>query len=303
MNFKHILSHSALVLKKYSPEILTGVGIGLSVGGTVLACKATLKFEDVVAKEFHENKENQAKVNTMVDEGRLEKENYTDFDRASDTAQIYALAFGKTVRLYAPAIGLGVAGIALILSGHHILSQRNAAIATAYAAVQEAYTKYRARVVEDLGADKDMEFQHGLVDDVKTDIDENGESDFVKIEGYDPNGISPYAVFFDKLSSHWEDEPGRNRMFLQAQQNYANDLLKSRGHIFLNEIYDMLDVPRTTAGQVVGWVYDPEKSESDTFVDFGLFNPLNEMAHEFVNGYETSILLDFNVDGVVYDLI
>ena len=88
-------------------------------------------------------------------------------------------------------------------------------------------------------------------------------------------------------------------MFLNGQQNFANDLLQARGHVFLNEVYDMLGIPRSQAGAVVGWV----KEFGDGYVDFGIFDGKTSQARSFVNGEERNILLDFNVAGVIYDLI
>ena len=92
-------------------------------------------------------------------------------------------------------------------------------------------------------------------------------------------------------------------MFLRHQQNYANDILKNRGYLFLNEVYDMLGFPRTKYGQIVGWVYDEKNSNGDNFVDFGIYDKDNPEKRKFVNGYETAIWLDFNVDGNILDLI
>ena len=85
-------------------------------------------------------------------------------------------------------------------------------------------------------------------------------------------------------------------------ETFANDLLKARGRLFLNEVYRMLGIDETKAGQVVGWVYNPDNPTGDNFVDFGIYNMQRERVRAFVNGYEPNILLDFNVDGVIWDL-
>lgn len=110
--------------------------------------------------------------------------------------------------------------------------------------------------------------------------------------------VSPYARWFNETCLGWNNIPENNLMFLRYQQNHANDMLKSRGYIFLNEVYDMLGIPRTKAGQVIGWVFDPDNPVGDNYVDFGLFDTRNE---DFVNGYINSVLLDFNVDGAILD--
>lgn len=102
-----------------------------------------------------------------------------------------------------------------------------------------------------------------------------------------------HTVIFDENSVCWSPTPEYNRVFLQCQQNYANDLLRARGHIFLNEIHDMLGVPRTGNGAVCGWIDNP--------VDFGIFNQ-DGIKRDLLTD-DGVIHLEFNVDGVIYDKI
>ena len=136
-------------------------------------------------------------------------------------------------------------------------------------------------------------------------MDDNGNETVTTetVEVADPNHYSPYAIIFDDGNTGWDKDPELTKFFLIQQQNYANDLLKSRGHLFLNEVYDMLGAKRTKAGAQVGWVYDEKNASGDNFVDFGIFDINNPKARDFVNGYERVIILDFNVDGVILDLI
>lgn len=107
--------------------------------------------------------------------------------------------------------------------------------------------------------------------------------------------LSPYARFFDETCAAWTKDPESNKFFLLRQQEYANKKLKDRGYLFLNEVYDMLGIPRTKAGQRVGWVYEPEYPIGDNYVDFGIYDEVHNRS--FVNGYKNSVLLNFNVDG------
>lgn len=109
---------------------------------------------------------------------------------------------------------------------------------------------------------------------------------------------SPYAVFFDETSAVWTKNSECNKLFLLRTQDLANLKLKARGYLFLNEVYDMLGLPRTRAGQLIGWIYDDRNPVGDNYVDFGIFNDRNS---SFVNGFEKSVLLDFNVDGNILD--
>lgn len=290
-----VARHGGLLLSKYSPHILMGSGLVGVIASAVLACKATLKLESVTA-DFSDGIE-QIKSDTE----------YNEKDRARDLVRIYfqrALALGK---LYGPSLALGAGSIACILGSHGILAKRNAAVMAAYAIMQDTFNKYRARVVEELGEEKDEAFRHGLKQKVETvtTIGEDGkktktkEVSLVPSEDYDEdNRASDYAKFFDEYSVQWTKDPAHNLFFLRSQQNFANDLLKSRGHVFLNEVYDMLGIPRTKAGAVVGWVR--YKNTDDNFIDFDIYSTRNR---SFVNGYNRAVLLDFNVDGVIYDKI
>lgn len=125
------------------------------------------------------------------------------------------------------------------------------------------------------------------------------------VEKQDSNtskGVSQYARWFDDGCPGWTKNPEYNLVFLKYQQDYANSKLKAQGYLFLNDVYDMLDIPRTNTGQVVGWIYDAENPIGDNFVDFGL-NRDDVQCKDFVNGYRRDVLLDFNVDGTILDLI
>lgn len=286
-------ARSLLLLKKFSPEILVVVGIAGVITSTVMACKATIKAEDAL-----ENAKGKLdKIHIAHD--TLPVEEYSGSDYKKDLAVVYAQTAVDFVIVYWKPITLGVVSIGCILAGHNILKQRNVAIMAAYKAVEESYSDYRKRVVAKYGAEEDRALKFGIEQIEHTTIDENGVKTVEMIEVVDPNGHSEYSKFFDEYSTQWSKDPGYNMAYLKGQQNFANDLLRSRGHVFLNEVYDLIGVPHTTAGAVVGWV----KGEGDDYIDFGIFDAENGKARDFVNGYERSILLDFNVDGTMYDKI
>lgn len=297
------LNRVGLKLKKHSPEILVVTGVVGTVASAVMACKATTKIDEVLA----ETKDNIDKTKDYV-ENKGFSEKYTEEDYKKDLTIFYAKGGLELVKLYAPSVALGALSITAILSGHNVLRKRNVALAAAYATVEKGFKEYRGRVVERFGEELDRELKYNIKakEVEETTVDEKtGEEKVTKktVNVADPNNYSTYARFFDDGCTGWTKDPEYNLMFLKNQQRYANDLLKSRGHLFLNEVYDMLGIPRTKAGQVVGWIYDEEYPNGDNFVDFGIYDLYNEKARDFVNGYEKTILLDFNVDGDIMNLI
>ena len=215
----------------------------------------------------------------------------------------------KLVKVYAPSVILGLLSITSILASNNIIRKRNMALAAAYAAIDSNFKDYRNRVVERFGKELDRELKYNIKpkEIEETIIDEEGNEVVVKktVNNAEVNLPSEYAKVFDEFSSCWTKDADYNLTFLRRIQDQANDKLRLRGHLFLNEVYDMLDIPRTKAGAIVGWIYDPNRENSDSYVDFGLYDNLinDESKRLFINGNERSVLLDFNVDGVIYDLL
>ena len=182
------------------------------------------------------------------------------------------------------------------------------ALAAAYTAVDRSFKDYRGRVIERFGKELDRELKFNIKSQEIEEkvIDEKGKEKVVKktVNVVDPNRYSEYSIVFQEGNTGWDDDPELTKYFLIRQQNYANELLKTKKRLFLNEVYEMLGAPLTKAGHVVGLVYDEsDEPIGDNFVDFGMFDIHNPKACDFVNGYEKAIILDFNVDGNVWDLM
>lgn len=191
-----------------------------------------------------------------------------------------------------------------IIKSHDILKKRNVALAAAYTAADKGFKEYRNRVVERFGNDVDKElrynvkakeFEHKVVNDDGT---EETVVETVNVASIDD--VSDFAKYFNKDCAGWSDNAEKNLFFLKRQQDFANELLEANGYLFLNEVYDMLGIPRSKAGQVVGWVYDKNVIAK---VDFGIYTINREENQQFVNGLEKNVLLDFNVDGNILDLL
>ena len=289
-------------VQKHSPEILAGVGVVGVVASTVMACKATMKLNDIL----EESKETRDKIREVESNPRYE-EQYSHEDAKKDLVINYTQTAMKVAKLYAPAVILGSASLGCLLASNDILRKRNAALSAAYMTVDKSFKEYRQRVVDRFGEEVEKEIRYNIKAEeiTSTVVAEDGSETTITetVKTMDPNLYSDYAKFFDEASPYWQKDPEYNFMFLKSQQQYANDLLKARGRLFLNEVYEMLGIDKTKAGQIVGWVYNPENPIGDNFVDFGIFDMSKERVRAFVNGYEPNILLDFNVDGDVWSLM
>ena len=288
--------------KKHSPEILIVTGTVGVVASAVMACKASTKLSAVLEDSKRETDEIKAAPAKPELAGK-----YTEEDAKKDVAKVHYQTGVKLVKMYAPSVLLGAASLGCIITSHNIIRKRNLALAAAYATVDKGFKEYRKNVIERFGKELDTELKYNIkkqeVEEVV--VKEDGKEEKVKhnIEVVDPNLYSPYARFYDDGCTGWQKDSEHNLFFLRSQQNHANDLLKAQGYLYLNDVYDMLGIPKTRAGQIVGWVYDEKHPVGDNFVDFGIFNPHNADARRFVNGNERVIILDFNVDGNILDLL
>ena len=289
-----------LKLKKHSPEILIGAGIVGVVASAVMACKATTKLNDIMEK----TKEDVELIHWSVEHPDDLPEEYTVEDSKKDLAIVYAKTGLELVKLYAPAVALGALSITGILASNNILRKRNVALAAAYTVVDKSFKDYRGRVVERFGEamDKELRFNIKAKEVEETVVDENGEEKVVK-KTVNTAQRNEYTYCYTNGCAGWDKDPDYNKMFLMHQQAHANDLLNANGYLFLNDVLDMLGFPRTKMGQAVGWLAKDIPGCGDGYVDFGVFDMNDPSKVDFVNGWESSIWLDFNVDGVIWDKI
>lgn len=290
-------------LKKHSPEILVVAGVVGTVASTVMACKATTKVNFILEETktkvdiIHEGVET-GEVKGYLDNGEVGMVPYNVEDSKKDLAIVYTQTGLKLAKLYGPAVLLGAMSITSILVGHNILRKRNLALAAAYTAVDTGFKEYRSRVVERFGdkLDKELLYNVKAQEIEEVEVDENGNETVVKktVEVANPIGQGAYTWCFDETSSAWERDAETNKFFLLRQQDFANEKLKAKGYLFLNDVLEMLGFERCRAGQTVGWMYD---GDGDGYIDFGIFDIHSKENRRFVNGLEKSIWLNFNVDG------
>ena len=297
---------------KNSPQILIYAGAVGGIGAGFMACRATLKLTAILDKK----NETVDKIHESVEDETLE---YTKEDSKKDLLIVYSSTALDIAKIYAPAIILGGISITAMIQSHNILNRRNAALAAAISTVTESFKKYRKEVVDRYGERADYEIKNGIRSE-KIEVEETYENGKTKKKKVTVDVMddqpSAYARFFDESCAGWDKDPEYNLMFLKAQQQYANDKLQAKGYLFLNEVYNMLGILESKEGQIVGWRYDTENPTGDNYIDFGIHDvmingyrnedtndTISEERRDFVNGYRSSTLLDFNVDGNVWDLM
>lgn len=291
----------AFKAKKHSPEILIAVGAVSIVTGTVQACKATLKMQDVLET----TSDNLEKIHGLEDCTLKVKEGetYTEEDARKDKTTVYIQTAVKAVKLYGPSIVLIGGGLGCMIGSHIIMRRRYGAAVAAYSAVTTAFNEYKARVKERFGEQTQYELEHGVKAEEVETTDENGNKKKETVYVTDKMIKHPYSVIFDESNPNWERDSGYNLIFIKNAEDAANRKLRRKGYLFLNDVYDMLGISNTYIGQFAGWVWDPADPSIDSRVDFGLYDDYNPQKVAFLQGDEYSVVLDFNCDGNIIDKI
>lgn len=293
------------VLSKNSPKILLGVGIAAEIGSTALAVYSTMKIDTVM--DHHRDK----MIKIQKDAKRAESDEELVYDEKAqkhDKTMVYVETSAEMVRLYLPTIFLTATGVGCILSSYGIASKRYAELAAAFTAVSKKFTDYRQNVRKKYGNEQDRVFYQDIVE--TKEKGEDGKNHQVKKYKDDEKDHKvtrdDLSVYFDEYSVYWDKyNPEMNVAHLRSVLQMANDQLIAEGHLFLNDVYKMLGLSDTSAGAVLGWIYDDDHPTS--YVDFNVFGVNSDDPWDYNNNCpwdgQMGILLDFNVDGIIYDKI
>ena len=276
---------TGLKIAKYSPQLCVAGGIIFGVAAIYMTVTATLEAPKVLEKAANDKE--------MIEETKTEhSDSYTDDNYKRDLMVVRKNTAVGLLKLYWKPATCFILSTALYLNAVHIINARYVSTLAALKLTQEALEKTRAELRE----------RDAIIGEAVNDIPPDNETKAVAVvpEAKNPNDYSVYAKWFDCGNPQWSNTPEYNLLFLKSRQNYWNDVLQAKGHVFLNEVYKDIGIPETQAGQVVGWILG---GEGDNFVDFGIYDILSGKNRDFVNGIEPSILLDFNVNGVIYDMI
>jgi Family of unknown function (DUF6353) len=276
---------NVLKLRKSSPTILVVGGVFGLATTAVMAAKATRSIDPILDRHAKQ------RIDIAVDA--------TDArDEQRKIVKLYSETAFELGKLYAPSIIVGTISAGSVLHGHRILNGRHIATMAAYTGLMEQYQAYRDRVSETVGPELEQNIYDGAVGKWEEDPNHKGEYKMkAKFAEQPANYLRP---FFDEANPNWTTDPTSNYYFLKGVQAHMNRLLDVRGHLFLFEVYDALGIPRTKETIVAGWLAE---GNGDRFVDFGFMTDQSPEATMFRNGAERSVRLNFNIDGVIWDLI
>lgn len=234
-----------LALIKHAPTLLVAGGTTMLVAATGVAVKKSFTYMD------------EDLVPYITEAAVIEADEEKDAEaKKSDLTKAQKKFLVRTAKRYAPALGLMVAGIACIAAGHTMQMKRLAGLGAALA-LAEADKK-------DLLAELNDEVPEPRTDTV------DGKTEVILAE--QAGHLLPTEDFRNRVfgpeNKNWDPSPTVSRNFLNAVERHMNDRLRWQGHLFLNEVYSALGMPKTRLGAVMGW---SRKADPDAVVLFSAY--------------------------------
>lgn len=285
-------------ISKHAPTILSITASAGVIATGYLAWKAGTRFEDVEGRDWDRRKECLRNADTIPDE---------DVPKIECKNRILFIL--DTVRTVAPAAIVGAATITMIYFSNSISKKRLAAMGAAYATLQTAFDGYKRTMVEALGKESVEKILKPKLPNVGKSAEEilssDNKSDAANVSDAVVNSLkalSPYArIIAEESSTCWDPNEDYTSQNIAAVQLWANRRLERKGHLFLNEVYDQLGLSRTREGAVVGWL---KNGEGDNYVSFGDFDAsIYRVPSDDYTRVDSNFIVDFNVDGVIWDRI
>lgn len=276
-NIKGQLAKIKFGCKKYSPEILLGTGLVTGTACAIFTGKSSIKAAHTTTLM----KLNKKDLDDSLDANEISEEEYNM--AIKNVYRKYAIELAKE---YAIPATLYIATIASIFGSYKIQKNRQLALSAALSSCTAAYAALVARVKN--AAENDLSAKD-IVNGTVVEVNEDG----VIEKKIDKPVIdtSMYSFRFDKYSTVWEKDRFQNICTLKNEETWANDVLRLQGYLFLNDVLARLGLPKTKAGQIVGWKLN---SNGDGYVDFRIKDCAEYTSSLFDdNAWD----LDFNVDG------
>lgn len=260
-----VLKRAGRKIAKNSPDILLGAGIISTVAGTITACKATLKVKTIV----DEAKTTEAEIDNSVNKPCADGTTYTEQDKENDKDILKKQTIVKVIKAYIIPALLVAGGITMTIFGHGILKDRYLTMVYGYNNLMAVYNTVKSK---------------------------NDEKEVIEPDLFD---IEDTIVIFDEYCSSFAENNVVNASYLKGVLQMANHKLQnSCDPVFLNDIFEMLGLPKTKMGCRLGWA----KENGDEYISFGkdcdIF--IRDCAkHLYDDVSPVGVMLQFNVGGIV----
>ena len=225
----NILQTATKFVTNHSTIILTTVGASGVIATAVFSAKATFHAAEIIRDE-------QEAINNRPTPGTVQGH------------QPYKLTFQDKVKLtwtlYLPTAAVALLSCGAIIGANRIGSRQAAAMATAFAISDKAFTDYKAKVVEHLGERKEQRVRDEVIQD---------KAAATPVPGNVVITTGDKQLCFDAWSGRYFK--GSVEEIKAAVNNLNYNLIKS-DYASLTDFYNLLGLERTQESDDVGWNND-----------------------------------------------
>lgn len=202
-------------LIKNGPKIMSVAGGAMAVGGAVMACKATLKVDAVL--DAHKEQMARIEAAKAISDENGDNE-FTEKDVKKAKFETYVHTGVEIVKLYGPAVCVGMSGVGLMQGAYHVMENRHSTALAALTAMDQAYNELAAKYqdaaqidINDIEHQLPVEKKEREIPLSKADegeIDEPDKlitEDYIPVELFDVLENDPYTIVYDSRNEDWYD--------------------------------------------------------------------------------------------------
>lgn len=276
-----IFGKGSFLFKRHGGDMLIFGGLGLLATSTVLSGIGAVKAVEV----HNDYKEEVSKIDEM---------NIPDEEKRHLKDKATYRCAWRMFKCFAPAVTCGVTGGTFVLCGRNVWKKRYAGASALAALYNETLDKYRERMQDEIGEEKEREIYEDVQTVTHFESDEKGKTKTTEVKTPAGSG-HPLEFIFDERNLKYKKYAGNNWFALMQARKQCNNILNARGWMLLSEVLEIIGMPVPSYAAQVGWVRDPGNPEK---IKFGM-----EGDDELRYATNQCVLLKFNCDGDIFSQI
>lgn len=304
--FKTIADHKTEI-----SLLLHGVCIG---AGTVSACLATLKLEDILDEhkaKVEEVKDNYITLEKTSEDGAVITEIISDTKAyRRDLTKVHMQTVGEVAKAYGPAALIFAFSAGFLNKTYKDIKdikKENLQLIGALKGSEAIIKRYRNEMRERIGEEAEQRFYNNIkTQDISVkEVDENGKEKNKKVKGAEVvnDQLTGDAFIFDEsCGSYVGHDINHNLYIASLLKNQCGDSLFCKGSLMMFEILDAFGIDRDEVpGAFVRGCLSKRKGGKKDTIDMDIRKVW--VQDESTGEYVEKILIDPKLDGVIIDRI
>lgn len=246
MNLSKLAIKGLGLAKKYSPEILLGLGI-VGTGAAVYKTYKAAPVVNNILTNYNDEKENYETAQQDLVDGKISAETFAEVEVPNKKLMIKEIA--SEVAL--PVI-LAAGSIFCFIKGYSIQRNRILGLSGALATTMRDYKDFKDKVKVEIGDKKFKELTQPVKDKEIVTTDDKGKEKKV-VEKVAVNKSLMDGFWFSESEEYASDNHEYNLQFVDSIISQLELVAFNKNGLIMNEALESFAMPKTRQGALLGW--------------------------------------------------